>query len=75
MEPVPPYAEAPPMKHAAIASISNPTPTEGPAFWPLAITRMLAKPARTPMRVYALNITFLVSIPESLVAFSLPPTA
>ena len=48
-EPMPPAAEAPPMKQAAIASSSKLVPALGVAASSLPATRSPARAARTPM--------------------------
>ena len=47
--PIPPVVDAPPIKHAAIASSSNPFPPFGVAEFNRPVNTMPARAARTPM--------------------------
>ena len=73
--PLPPYAEAPPMKQEPIASISKELPVS-PLTEPIraAISRP-ERPASSDMEVYARTYTRSVLIPESMVASVLAPIA
>ncbi|MNP66289.1 hypothetical protein D3C76_1619840 [compost metagenome] len=73
--PMPPEAEAPPIKQAAIASSSKFVPAFGVAELRRAAKIRPDSAAKAPMLTNTQNVTFFVLTPESLAAFSLPPSA
>ena len=73
--PTPPETAAPPMKTAAMASSSQPTPSLGPDAVERATNIMPARAARTDMFIMTRKLTFLALTPDSSAACLLPPTA
>ena len=73
--PTPPVTAAPPMKTAAMASSSQPTPSNGPEAVERPTKIMPARPARMDMFIITRKLTFLDWTPESSAACRLPPTA
>ena len=73
--PEPPDIEVPPTTTAAMASISAALPeVQVPEYRREAMV-MPARPAIRPLKLYTVNLTFAVLMPENLAAVSLPPTA
>ena len=65
----------PPTTTAAMASISADSPeVQVPEYRREAMV-MPARPAIRPLKLYTVNLTFAVLMPENLAAVSLPPTA
>ncbi len=73
--PTPPVTAAPPMKTAAIASSSQPTPSKGPEAVDRPTKIIPASAARTDMFIITRKFTRLLCTPESSAAWRLPPTA
>ncbi len=63
------------MKQAAMTSSSKPSPALGVAVFSRAAKTRPASAASTPMLTKVRKISRSVLMPESLAAFSLPPTA
>ena len=70
-----PAAARPPITTAAIASSSQPTPSEGPDAVARPTKIMPARAARTDMFIMTRKLIFLLCTPESSAAWRLPPTA
>ena len=73
--PTPPLTAAPPMNTAAIASSSQPTPSNGPEALERATNIMPARAARNDMLAMTRKLTRLLRTPDSSAACRLPPTA
>ena len=63
------------MKQAAMTSSSKPAPAFGVAVLSRAANTSPARAASTPMLTKAKKVSRSVLMPDSLAAFSLPPTA
>ena len=75
MVPMPPVTAVPPMKQAAMASISNSMPVCAEAEARRDRVMIEAMETRKPMFRKISKSTFLVSMPERMAALRLPPTA
>ena len=73
--PTPPETAAPPMKTAAIASSSQPVPSNGPEAVDRPTNTMPARPARIDMFIITRKFVRRMFTPESAAAALLPPTA
>ncbi|GMA40895.1 hypothetical protein GCM10025883_29400 [Mobilicoccus caccae] len=73
--PTPPLTAAPPMKTAAMASSSQPVPSNGPEAVDRATKIMPARAARIDMFIMTRKSMPLLLTPESRAALRLPPTA
>ena len=73
--PTPPVTAAPPMKTAAIASSSQPVPSNGPEAVERPTKIMPARAASTDMFSMTTKFTRRLFTPESSAAWRLPPTA
>ncbi len=73
--PIPPAVEAPPIKHAAIASNSKPIPALGVATLSRAAKTSPERAANTPILTKTQNTMRCVFTPDNFAAFSLPPSA
>ncbi|MNJ02924.1 hypothetical protein D3C73_1630560 [compost metagenome] len=73
--PEPPRMEAPPIKQAAIASSSPPTPAEGEPAAERAVVMMPAQAHISPISMNTISFTRLTLTPDSRLASTLPPTA
>ena len=73
--PTPPVTAAPPMKTAAIASSSQPTPSNGPEPVDRPTKIMPASAARIDMFIMTRKSIRLLRTPDSSAACLLPPTA
>ena len=73
--PTPPVTAAPPMKTAAMASNSQPTPSKGPEALDRATNIIPASAARIDMFIMTRKLIRLLRTPDSSAACRLPPTA
>ena len=73
--PEPPRMDVPPMKQAAMASSSPPTPADGEPAAARAVVTMPAKAHIRPISMNTISFTRLTFTPDSRLASTLPPTA
>jgi hypothetical protein len=73
--PMPPATAAPPTKTAAIASSSQPSPSDAPEACALPMKTIPATAARIDMFIITRKLTRRELTPERTAAAELPPTA
>ncbi|OIQ68881.1 hypothetical protein GALL_495190 [mine drainage metagenome] len=73
--PTPPVTAVPPMKHAAIASSSKPSPAAATPAPAREVVTMAATPASAPMLTKIPKFTRRVLTPDRIAALRLPPIA
>ena len=73
--PEPPRIEVPPMKQAAIASSSPPTPADGEPAAERAVVTMPANAHINPISMNTISLTRWTLTPDRRLASTLPPTA